>query len=413
MNNSYKLLGPFKQLICLANLPLKGALGDDQIDIVPNGGLLICDDQIIDIDNYQKLTESVGEHVERISFESECICMPSFCDAHTHICFGGSRARDYALRNSGASYLEIAKAGGGIWDTVTQTRISSQEQLLDGILLRCDNLLKQGITTAEVKSGYGLSVSEELKMLRAIKEANKLTPLDLIPTCLAAHIKPKDFEGNHEDYLKYIAKDLFPILKQENLCSRIDAFIEEEAFSADIVENYFAEARKYEFDLTVHADQFSTGGSQLAVKMKALSADHLEVSGEKEIIMLADSEVIAMALPAASIGLGCSFTPARKLLDAGAAVAIASDWNPGSAPMGDLLISASVLATYEKLSNLEVLAGISFRAALALQIENIGRLKKNNKADFLIYNQNHYNEIFYHQGTIKPDQVWKSGKRLI
>ncbi|MGI9547903.1 MAG: imidazolonepropionase, partial [Flavobacteriaceae bacterium] len=331
-------------------------------------------------------------------------------DAHTHICFGGSRARDYAKRNAGKSYLEIAREGGGIWDTVSKTREASIQELIKGIVKRSKLHLKNGTTTIEVKSGYGLSVDEELKMLRAISEANEQISTDLIATCLAAHIPPKDFKGSSEEYLKLISRELFPRLIEEKLSSRVDIFIEESAFSVLEAMSYLREAQRMGFELTIHADQFSTGGSEVAVALGALSADHLEASTDREIKILAGSSVISTALPGASLGLGCPFTPARKILDAGGALAIASDHNPGSAPMGDLLTQSAILGAIEKLSNAEVLAGITFRAAAALNLDDRGTLSVDSLADLAVFHTDHYNEILYHQGNLKPCMVWKKGQ---
>ena len=402
------LIGPFTQLLPMTDLPLKGALADEQLTIIENGGLIISNGKIQKVGGYEDL-KSNDVDIHRI--EGKKVCLPGFIDAHTHICFGGTRAKDYALRNAGKSYLEIAKAGGGIWDTVTQTRKASQDSLIEGILSRSNNHLQNGITTIEVKSGYGLSVDEELKMLRAIKQANEKSTAELIPTCLAAHIKPKDWNPQVE-YLEEIVSILFPILKSEKLANRIDAFVEDSAFSPEEIEPYFQKAKEMGFDITVHADQFTTGGSKVAVDFGAVSADHLEASTDKEIQLLAQSNTIATALPGASIGLGCDFTPARKLLDAGAALAIASDHNPGSAPMGDLLTQASILGTFEKLSNTEMLAGITFRAAAALRLSDRGRLEENTLADFIVFPTDNYQEITYHQGQLKPSEVWKNGKQV-
>ncbi|MDC6367670.1 MULTISPECIES: imidazolonepropionase [Flavobacteriaceae] len=402
------LIGPFAQLLPMTGLPLKGALADEQLTIIENGGLIVSDGKIQKVGVFKDL-KSNDVDVHRI--EGKKVCLPGFIDAHTHICFGGSRAKDYALRNAGKSYLEIAKAGGGIWDTVTQTRKASQEDLIEGIISRSNTHLQNGITTLEVKSGYGLSVDEELKMLWAIKLANEKSQVDLIPTCLAAHIKPKDW-NQQIGYLEEIASTLFPILKSENLAHRIDAFVEDSAFSEEEITPYFQKAKAMGFDITVHADQFTTGGSKVAVDFGAVSADHLEASTEEEIQLLAQSNTIATALPGASIGLGCDFTPARKLLDAGAALAIASDHNPGSAPMGDLLTQASILGTFEKLSNTEVLAGITFRAATALRLSDRGSLEENTLADFIVFPTDNYQEITYHQGQLNPSEVWKNGKQV-
>ncbi|WP_339869937.1 imidazolonepropionase [uncultured Algoriphagus sp.] len=408
----HKLLGPITQLLTLDNLPIKGALKDEQLMILENAGILIEDEKILEVGEYSHLLDQAKtKNVELIELDGEFVALPGWIDCHTHICFGGTRARDFAMRNAGKSYLEIAEAGGGIWDTVSQTRNLNQKELAERTALNANRHLSEGVTTIEVKSGYGLNVAEELKMLRAIREANSETKADLISTCLAAHMKPRDFEGTNEEYLVMISEELFPILKSENLTNRIDSFIEKSAFSPDEIVSYYQKAKDLGFDLTVHADQFTTGGSEVAAKFGAKSADHLEASGKKEIDILAKSETIAVALPGASIGLGCAFTPARKILDQGGSLAIGSDWNPGSAPMGDLITQASILATFEKLSTAEVLAGLTFRAAAALGLEDRGVLRAGLLADFNLFPTSDYREILYHQGKLKPAQVWKRGEK--
>ena len=409
--NNIKLIGPFKQIISMTGLSLKGPITDDQLVIWEDAGILIENEHILSIEKYSDLLPKAEElKAEITKIEDNHSCLPGFIDAHTHICFGGSRANDYAMRNAGKTYLEIAKTGGGIWDTVTQTRKSTQEELVKSTMKIANRHLKNGVTTIEVKSGYGLSVTEELKMLRTIKDVNTSISADLIPTCLAAHMLPKDYSGSAEEYLSEISAELFPVLKEQGLTNRIDAFIEESAFSKDQIVPYFEKAKKMGFDITVHADQFSASGSEVAVKFGAISADHLEASTQKEINLLAKSDVIATALPGASLGLGCNFTPARKILDAGGALAIASDHNPGSAPMGDLLTQAAILGSFEKLSNAEVLSGITFRAAAALKLSDRGQLKKDYLADLNIFHTNNYQEILYQQGNFKPCMVYKKGK---
>lgn len=406
--SNLKLIGPFKQVVPMSGLSLKGAISDNELPVLAAAGILIEAGKIKAIGKFEDLQRSHSD-AEIFRLEGDHVCLPGFIDSHTHICFGGSRANDYAMRNAGITYLEIARAGGGIWDTVTQTRNASKEALVKSTSKLANRHLKNGTTTIEVKSGYGLSVDEELKMLRAIKEANHSTAADLVSTCLAAHMLPKDFDGSAEAYLKKISSELFPVLKEEKLTNRIDAFIEESAFSAEQIAPYFLKAQEMGFDITVHADQFSTGGSKVAVAFDAVSADHLEASTKKEIELLAKSDTIATALPGASLGLGCDFTPARKLLDAGGALSIASDHNPGSAPMGDLLTQAAVLGAFEKLSNAEVLAGITFRAAAALRLFDRGQLAAGFLADLSIFHTANYNEILYNQGNLKPCMVWKNG----
>jgi imidazolonepropionase len=297
-----------------------------------------------------------------------------------------------------------------IRSTVQKTRELSQHELQTITEIRANQLLKDGVTTAEVKSGYGLSVESELKMLRAIN--NAFTEVDLIPTCLAAHICPKDFEGTTKEYLNQIRIELLPIVKTEKLSNRVDIFIEDSAFSVSDAREYLREVKDLGFDIVIHGDQFSVGGSQLAIEMNAVSVDHLEASDMAAIENIAHSNVIATVLPGASIGLGIPFAPARKLLDAGACLAIASDWNPGSAPNGDLFMQASILGVYEKLTIAETLAGITSRSAAALKLNDRGILKKGNIADIVAFKTNDYREVIYRQGKLKPEKVWKKGKAL-
>lgn len=406
-----KLIGPFTQILPLTGLPQNGALPDDQLQIIPNGGVLTSNGRIVAVGDFEKLRkEYPAATVKQI--QGEHVLLPGFIDCHTHICFGGNRAKDYALRIAGKSYLEIAQAGGGIWDSVTQTRAADEVVLVQSLAQRANRHLKEGVTTIEVKSGYGLSVKQELKQLRAINAASSFTLATLVPTCLAAHLKPKDFDGDEQAYLQYILNDLLPIVAAEKLSKRVDIFIEKSAFTPAAGLYYLQQAKAMGFDLTVHADQFTTGGSQVAVETGAVSADHLENSGDAEIKLLAQSATVAVALPGASLGLGMLYTPARKLLDEGASVAIASDWNPGSAPMGDLLMQAAVLSAAEKLTTLETFAALTTRAANALNLNDRGSLAFGHLADMQAYPCSDYREILYHQGRLKPTMVWKSSRLI-
>jgi imidazolonepropionase len=409
--NKFTLIGPFRQLLPMVHLVGRGPLTDKALLPIKEGGLLLHGEHLHRVGEFEDLRqEAEGLQAVVIELTDNFVALPGFIDAHTHICFAGTRARDYALRNAGKTYLEIAEAGGGIWDSVQQTRRASQQELAALTVQRANRHLQSGVTTIEVKSGYGLSVAEELKQLRAIKDADSQAAADLIGTCLAAHTLPRDYSGTPKEYLAEMATQLLPQIKAEALAHRVDAFLEQGAFSATQIAPYFAEAQRLGFQLTVHADQFSAFGSGVAVAAGALSADHLEASGEAEIQQLAKSDVVPVALPGASLGLGCAFAPARRLLDAGASLAIASDWNPGSAPMGDLLTQAAILGTFEKLSAAEVLAGLTCRAALALGLVDRGELAPGLLADFLLFPTANYEEILYQQGQLKPAQVWKRGR---
>ncbi|MEM6398152.1 MAG: imidazolonepropionase [Bacteroidota bacterium] len=406
------LIGPVAQLLPLDDLPAHGPITDEQLRIIANGGILVRDGRVVAVGEFGHLEKSKNTFLQpEESFvqrqpDPQSVLLPGFIDCHTHICFAGSRARDFALRNAGSSYLEIAKAGGGIQDTVQATRKAEEAQLAKLTFQRAVRAMQSGVTTVEVKTGYGLDPQHEMKQLRAIQQANRPEGPELIPTCLAAHVVPKDFGGSPAAYLDMLVEDVLPEVKnyvKEN--PRLDIFIEQEAFTPALAKSYLLRAKSMGFDLTVHADQFNPGGSQVAVEVGALSADHLEASGPEEIALLAKSDTVAVALPGASLGLGVGFTPARKLLDAGAILAIASDWNPGSAPMGDLLTQASILATYEKLTTAEVLAGLTTRAARALGLNDRGMLKPGALADFSLFPTNDYREILYHQGQMKPREV--------
>jgi len=405
-----KLIGPFKQVVTLANLPLRGKLSDEQLEIIADGGIVVEDNTIQKVGNFETLkTENPNIQIEQI--EGEQIVLPAFVDSHTHICFGGNRANDFAMRNAGKTYLEIAESGGGIWSSVQHTRNASEDELLKTLVERINFLVDLGITTIEVKSGYGLDVENELKMLRIIKKAQNETKATLVPTCLSAHLKPRDFEGSNPEYLEYIITEILPKVKEEELANRVDIFIEKSAFQPEESKEFLLKAKELGFEITVHADQFTPGSSRIAVEVGAASADHLEATIDEDIEFLANSDTVATALPGASLGLGEKFTPARKLLDAGAIVAIASDWNPGSAPMGNLITQASILATFQKLTTAEVLAGMTFRAAYALNLEDRGQLEKGKKADFVTFKTNNFQNVLYNQGSLKAELVYIDGNK--
>ena len=406
-----KITGPFKQIVTLANLPLRGKLADEQLEIIENGGILSENGKIVDVGNFNglKIAYPTAE-IENI--EETQVALPAFTDAHTHICFGGNRANDFAMRNAGKNYLEIAESGGGIWSSVQHTRAASEEELLKTTLERINFLISLGITTIEIKSGYGLDVENELKMLRVIKKAQNFTKATLVPTCLSAHLKPRDFEGDNVQYLQYILNEILPKVKEEKLANRVDIFIEKSAFQPEESRNFLLKAKEMGFEITVHADQFTPGSSRIAVEVGAKSADHLEATIDEDIAFLSSSETVAIALPGASLGLGEKFSPARKILDKNGILAIASDWNPGSAPMGNLITQASILATFEKLSTAEVLAGITFRSAFALGLEDRGKLEKGKKADFVTYKTDNYQNILYQQGSLNAAKVFVDGEKI-
>lgn len=391
------LHGPFTELLTMRRLSLQGPIKDDALEVIHDGALLVENKKIVSVDTWKELLPLAQKRQE---VNSPSVCLPGLIDSHTHLCWAGSRVQDYVRRLQGMNYQEIARAGGGILDTVAKTRQASEGELVSLLLERCSFLKSRGVTTCEVKSGYGLTIQDELKILRAIKKASQKAPITLIPTCLAAHARPPEYPDN-TSYLKACIHELFPILKQEQLTNRIDIFVDEGAFTVEEARFYLKEAKAQGFEIVLHADQFTRGGALLAAELQALSADHLECSRFEDAQTLAAASVVATVLPGASLGLGIPFPPARMLLDSGACLVIASDWNPGSAPMGQLLTQAALLGMQQKLSMAETWAGITFRAAHALSLNDRGVLDVGKRADFVCYSCGDYREILYSQGSQK------------
>ena len=400
-----ELIGPFSQIITMVNLPERGVISDNSLEIIDDGGVVIEDGKIIEVGDFLSLSKN-NLHVREITYP--CVLLPGFIDSHTHVCHYGNRSDEYAKRNSGISYQQILEEGGGIHNTMNSTSNSTDEQLTDDTLNRLKRHFQEGVLTCEVKSGYAPNLEDEVRMLRIINEIDSSNDIDLIPTCLAAHVTPKKYESSKK-YLDSIVNDLLPIIKEENLSNRVDIFIEEKAFSITEASN-FLEKIKSDFYITAHANQFTSGGLKVGVDNGAVSVDHLEVITDQEIDYLSKSDTTGVVLPGCSLGLGIPFAPARKLLDYNCKVSIASDWNPGSAPMGDLLMQASLLGSTEKLSNAEVLAGITCRAANALSLEDRGSLENGKIADMIGFKTNDFRDILYNQGKLKPSFICKRGK---
>ena len=389
----------------MVNLPERGAISDNSLEIIDDGGVVIEDGKIIEVGDFLSLSKNDLD-VREITYP--CVLLPGFIDSHTHVCHYGNRSDEYAKRNSGISYQQILEEGGGIHNTMNSTSNSTDEQLTDDTLNRLKRHFQEGVLTCEVKSGYAPNLEDEVRMLRIINEIDSSNDIDLIPTCLAAHVTPKKYESSKK-YLDSIVNELLPIIKEENLSNRVDIFIEEKAFSVTEASN-FLEKIKSDFYITAHANQFTSGGLKVGVDNGAVSVDHLEVITDQEIDYLSKSDTTGVVLPGCSLGLGIPFAPARKLLDNNCKVSIASDWNPGSAPMGDLLMQASLLGSTEKLSNAEVLAGITCRSANALSLEDRGSLENGKIADMIGFKTNDFRDILYNQGKLKPSFICKRGK---
>tara|TARA_B100000029_G_scaffold103252_1_gene93720 strand:- start:1508 stop:2686 length:1179 start_codon:yes stop_codon:yes gene_type:complete len=389
----------------MSNLPLKGAITDEKLEIIENGGVIIDGDKILEVGKFSDLVKK-EKNIFEIDFQS--VLVPGFIDCHTHICHYGSRSEEYSKRNAGMSYQQILSEGGGIHNTMTATENASDEELERVTVSRLDRHFNEGVLTCEIKSGYGPDLDQEVRLLNIINKINKNHAMGIIPTCLAAHVTPKIYNSSSE-YLNKIIEELIPILEKKKLTNRIDIFIEEKAFSVSESLDYLSQL-KNKFDITVHANQFSSGGVKVGVDCGAKSVDHLEVIDDNEIRYLSNSNTSAVVLPGCSLGLGIPFAPARKLLDRNCKLSIATDWNPGSAPMGDLLQQSSLLGSIEKLSSAEVFSAITYRSADALGLNDRGKIEKDKLADFIGFKTDDYRDILYNQGKLKPSFICKRGE---
>lgn len=402
------LLGPIAQILPMDFADAGGAIPDEKLPVLEDQWIRFANGVITAIGPLEKIRQARDQKHE---LRTPHVCLPGLIDAHTHLCYAGKRSADYASRLSGMTYGEIASLGGGILDTVRKTRQCPVKELTKLLVERIKIALTQGVTTCEVKTGYGLNYEDEMKMLEAIRSAKKEVAVSLIPTCLAAHTRPTEYRDNKE-YLSYIIHRILKTVVDGDFCNRVDIFVDEHAFSVKDARHYLTTAKNMGFKLVVHADQFSVGGSTLAAELGALSADHLEASGPKEFEALKKGNVIPIVLPGACLGLGMPFPDCRGMLDANLPLVIATDWNPGSAPLGNLLLQASLLGMSCKLTTAETLAAITSRAAKALDLDDRGVLKPGNRADFILFHTDDYRDILYNQGNLLPSMVFIQGCRV-
>jgi imidazolonepropionase len=340
------------------------------------------------------------------------LVIPGLVDCHTHLCFGGWRGDEFEKRLQGFSYQEIAAAGGGIRSTVAATRSDSAEMLLDKALDSLNGILDLGVTTLECKSGYGLEQESELKQLKVYRQLNELQPVELVPTFLGAHMVPDEYQQNREEYIRLLCEVLIPIVAEQDLARFCDVFVEEGAFSIAEAKVILETARKAGLGLKIHADQLSNGGgAQLAANLAAVSAEHLEYADEKGIKALAKSGTVAVSLPLASLYLRERYLPAREMLKAGVRVAVATDFNPGSAPSYHLPLAMMLACVNQQMTPQEVLMGATTVAARAISSEQrIGSLLAGFEADIAIIDAPSVNHWLYHFRANACCGVLKSGK---
>lgn len=335
--------------------------------------------------------------------------LPGFVESHTHLIFAGDRAAEFEMRNQGVSYQEIAARGGGILSTMRNTRKASLAQLTQWGQERADQFVAQGVTTLEIKSGYALNLKDEIKMLQA---AQKVMGPRTVSTFLGAHALPPEFK-TYEDYLEFLAAEVLPVVKKKKLASRVDVFIEKGFFPPEASEKYLRKAQELGFDVLVHADQLSlSGGSDVAVRIGALSGDHLLQVGDAEIQNLAKSETTCLLLPAADLYMKTKYPPAREMIEAGARVALATDYNPGSSPTQDLNLVGLLARLEMKMTLPEVIAAYTVGAAHALKLQKeVGSLEVGKSADILCI-ESDWRTLFYNVGKVEKKAVFSRGRKI-
>jgi len=337
--------------------------------------------------------------------------VPGLIDPHTHAVWAGDRLADFEARTSGSTYEEILAIGGGIRSTIRTTAAASHNDLVALAKPRIDSLIASGATTIEVKSGYGFTPEAELAMLEAIQSLSASSPARIMPTLLI-HIPPA-IATERSSYMSRICEELIPEVARRNLATAVDIFVEKEAWQVAEAEELFHRAKQYGLAIKLHSDQFHCiGGLELGIHLGALSVDHLEASGPEQIVKIAASSTIATILPGVSLHLGIPSAPGRKLIDAGAAVAVGTDLNPGSSP---LFSTSTALALSVRLNGLtveEALVAGTVNAACALGIKDAGRLETECAADFLVLQSSDWRDLVYTLGTNPVQDVWIGGKKV-
>ncbi len=334
---------------------------------------------------------------------------PGLVECHTHLIYAGHRAAEFELKNQGVSYQEIAAKGGGILSTMKSTRGASLKNLIESGQKRVDHFISQGVTTLEAKSGYALNLKDELKVLQAVRGLQKIP---VLATFLGAHALPPEFK-TYEAYLVYLADKVLPEIKRKKLANRVDIFIEKGFFPLEASEKYLQKAKDLGFEVLIHADQLTlSGGSEAAVRLQALSGDHLLQISKNEIQKLARSEVTCVMLPAADLYMRCKYPPAKELIEAGARVALATDFNPGTSPTQDVSLVGLLARLEMKMTLPQVISAYTVGAAHALNLQKtIGSLEVGKSADF-VCSELGWQELFYSIGGAPQRAVFSRGKKV-
>ena len=422
MKNADSIIYNAGQLVTCASAGAKKGAAMNDLAIIENGAVAIKDGVIIGVG---KTAEIFGDLESESTLDADGkVVTPGFVECHTHIVYGGNRFNEFELRIKGATYLEIMEAGGGIVSTMRHTREATIQELVEGSRKRLDQMLALGVTTCEVKTGYGLDTETELKMLHVIEELDRIHTIDLVPTFLAAHAFPPEYKEKRDEFVALICEEMIPLAAKWFASSHfakkgtpffIDVFCEKNAFTLEQSKRVLKAGKDHGMKLKAHVDEFTNlGGARYAIENGAVSVDHLDAISDEEIVLLAASDTIGVITPTVNFNFGSTeFAGARKMIDAGCAIALSTDFNPGSAPCPSLPNAMAIACRYQKLLPAEVLNAATINAAFAVGLgESTGSIEVGKQADLLILDTKDYRQLAYEFGGNLIRKVLKNGKSV-
>ncbi len=408
------LIKNIKELVQVEYQPVLMRAGKQMSELktIKNAYLLIEDGIITAFDEMFKMPDSLLKKEFTIIDASGKMVFPSFCDSHTHLVYPASREIEYVDKIKGLSYEEIAKRGGGILNTARKMQEISEDDLYDSATERLNEIISLGTGAVEIKSGYGLTTESELKMLRVIKRLKENSPLTIKSTFLGAHSIPAEYRGHQEDYVDLVINEMIPQIAAEDLADYIDVFCDKGFFTVEDTDRILMAGIKHGLRAKIHANELDySGGIQVGVKYNALSVDHLEYTGEKEIKALLNSETMPTILPGAAFFLGMIYAPARKMIDAGLPIALASDFNPGSSPSGNMQLILSMGSILYQLTPEEAINAVTLNTAYAMDLsDSLGSIAIGKKANVFISKPIPSIEFMpYYYGSNKVETVILNG----
>ncbi|MGH4137356.1 imidazolonepropionase [Clostridium sp.] len=415
MKKGNLLIKNASQLVTCSGSSAKYGEEMKNLHTIENGALVIEDGIIKAVNTTQEILKTYNEEdYEVIDASNKCV-LPGFVDSHTHFIFGGYRADEFAWRLRGDSYMDIMERGGGIQNTVNSTKNASFEELYNVGFDRVNEMMKLGVTTVEGKSGYGLDLDTEIKQLKVMKKLNEEHAMDVVTTFLGAHSVPPEYKGKNNEYIDFIIKNVLPVIKDENLAEFCDVFCEDKVFSVAESRKLLLKAKEMGFKLKLHADEIVTlGGSELAAEVGAISADHLLHASDDGIKAMAEKKVISTLLPCTAFCLKEPYARAREMIDSGCAVALATDFNPGSCFTYSIPLVFAVAAIYMKMNMEEAITALTINGAAAVgRADSIGSIDPGKKGDIVILKYPSYNFIPYNTGINIVEKVIKDGNLVV